>query len=341
MKTAIVGASGYAGEELMRLLARHPHAGLAVITSRSLAGQAVVEHIPQLRGGAGAGLIFSASDPQTLAADPDLDTVFLALPHGVAAEYAVPLIQAGKRVLDLSADFRLNDPAVYQAYYGHPHPAPELLAEAPYVIPELAPEGWQNKRLIACPGCYPTSILVPLVPLLRAGLIAPQAIVINSVSGISGAGKKPDIAFTYCERTSSVKAYGTPRHRHLSEIEEQLGAAAGRAVVVQFTPHLVPMKRGIASTITVPAKGSISDLYAAWEKCYAGRPCIGILPQGQCPDTAHVVGTNRIDLSAVHDPRTGNFVITSAEDNLLKGAGGQAVQIFNILNGWEETTGLI
>ncbi len=341
MKTAIVGASGYAGEELVRLLARHPHANLAVITSRSLAGQALAEHIPQLRGSSAATLEFSASDPATLAADEELDTVFLALPHGVATEFAVPLIAAGKRVLDLSADFRLSDPAVYAEYYGHPHPAPQLLSEAAYVIPELAADGWQQRRLIACPGCYPTSILVPLIPLLRTGLVEPDSIVINSVSGISGAGKKPDIAFTFCERTASVKAYGTPRHRHLSEIEEQLSAAAEVPVIVQFTPHLVPMKRGIASTITARAVGSIDDLYTAWSTTYTQRPCVAILPPGQCPDTAHVVGTNRIDISAVHDPRTGNFVITSAEDNLLKGAGGQAVQIFNIINGWEETTGLL
>lgn len=341
MKTAIVGASGYAGEELVRLLARHPYAGLSVITSRSLAGQAVVDHFPQLRGSAAAGLVFSESDPQTLAADPELDAVFLALPHGVAAEYAVPLVKAGKRVFDLSADFRLSDPGTYKVYYGHAHPAPELLADAAYVVPELAPDGWQSKRLIACPGCYPTSILVPLVPLLRAGVIASKGIIVNSVSGVSGAGKKADLAYAYCERDESVKAYGAPKHRHLSEVEEQLSAVAGEAVAVQFTPHLVPMKRGIATTIVAPAKGSIADLYAAWNACFAGRPCVAVLPEGQFPDTAHVVGTNRVDVSAVYDPRTGNFVITSAEDNLLKGAGGQAVQLFNIVNGWDETTGLL
>jgi len=342
IRAGVVGASGYSGEELVRLLARHPRAELARVSSRSLAGTAVVEAMPRLRGVLADGLVFTESDAQALAADEEVDVWFLALPHGVAVTYAGALVEAGRKVIDLSADFRLNDPALYARYYGKPHPDPELLARARYVIPELAEPGWEKAPLIACPGCYPTGAIVPLAPLLRAGVIGPRGIVINSFSGVSGAGRKVAEAFLYCERDESAKAYGLPNHRHLGEIEEQLGAAAGAPVVVQFNPHLAPMKRGIITTITVPAGASrIEELYTAWEGAYAGRPFIGLLGSGTFPDSAHTVGTNRVDMAAVHDTRTGNYVITSAEDNLLKGAGGQGVQLMNLWFGFEETAGLL
>ncbi|MDR0535394.1 MAG: N-acetyl-gamma-glutamyl-phosphate reductase [Puniceicoccales bacterium] len=344
VRTGIVGASGYTGEELVRLLARHPHATLALAASRSLAGKPVAEAFPQMRELLAPEFTFCAADPEALARE-DVDYWFLALPHGVAAAYALALTAAGRRVLDLSADFRLGSAALYKEYYGGDHPAPALLESAPYVLPELAPfHAWKDAPLIACPGCYPTSIQIPLVPLLRAHLLRPSpgALVINSYSGISGAGRKAEISYLYCERDESVKAYGIPRHRHLSEIEEQLSAAAAAPVVVQFNPHLAPMKRGIATTITVPAPGiSIAQVYAEWEAAYAGRRFVGILPPGQHPDTGHVSGTNRVDISASIDPRTGNLVITAAMDNLLKGAGGQAVQIMNLLAGFDETDGLL
>ncbi|MEM9226354.1 MAG: N-acetyl-gamma-glutamyl-phosphate reductase [Verrucomicrobiota bacterium] len=341
MKTAIIGASGYSGEELVRLLSRHAGVELAVVTSRSLAGKALVEVMPQFRDVVPVSLCFTASHPSELAASKDIDVFFLALPHGVAAEFAVPLVAAGHRVIDLSADFRLGTPELYASYYGQPHPAPELLKQAAYVIPEVAAPGWESAPLIASPGCYPTSIITPLVPLLRAGIIEQTGIVVNSFSGVSGAGKKLAEAFLYAERNESAKAYGIPRHRHLSEIEEQLGLAADSEVIIQFNPHLAPMTRGIATTITVPAAGSLEALYACWEEAFSGKPFIGLLPSGTCPDTAHVVRTNRLDLSAVHDPRTGNFIITSAEDNLVKGASGQAVQIMNLWFGLNETEGLL
>ncbi len=342
-KVGIVGASGYTGEELVRVLARHPHVQLAAVCSRTLAGKAVADEIPRLRGSVDANLLCPASSPAECAAS-DVAVWFLALPHGVAAEYAQPLIAAGKRVLDLSADFRLRDLALYKKYYGHDHPSPALAAAARYVVPELQlDDAWKQAQLLACPGCYPTSIQVPLVPLLRAGLVKPEPgrLIINSYSGVSGAGKKADIGYLFCERDSSIKAYGIPGHRHIAEIEEQFGVAAGQPVVVQFNPHLAPMHRGIATTIVVPAAGvTAAQVEAVWQKAYAGRPFVSVLKSGDFPDTAHVANTNRVAMSVVADARTGNLIITSVIDNLLKGAGGQAVQALNLLMGWSETAGL-
>ncbi|MCH6256229.1 N-acetyl-gamma-glutamyl-phosphate reductase [Puniceicoccaceae bacterium K14] len=341
MNIAIVGASGYSGEVLVKLLAGHPSVNLAAVTSRSKCGQPVSAVIPQLRGVLD-DLLFEDSNPEELAAREDLDCFFLALPHGAAATFARPLVDAGKKVIDLSADFRLSDPAIYEEFYGAAHPDVELLQKAIYLLPEIAEAGSEKKQLIACPGCYPTSALTPLYPLLKDGIIGTEHIVVNSMSGVSGAGKKAAEDFIYCERNESAKAYGLPKHRHLSEIEEQLSKASGSKVVIQFNPHLAAMNRGIATTITVPSGGSsIEALYESWNKVYKGKPFVCVLPSGQTPDTKYVVGTNRVDISAVKDERTGNFVITSAEDNLMKGASGQAVQIMNLWLGIEETTGLI
>lgn len=340
MNVGIVGASGYSGEVLVRLLLAHPHVTLAAVTSRTHAGKPLAAVVPAVRG-ADRGLRFTDSDPAALAAS-DIDLFFLALPHGAAATYARGLVPAGKRVIDLSADFRIADLATYQKYYGDHH-APELLPAARFVLPELTDPRWkQEAKLVAAPGCYPTSILVPLVPLLRAGVVTREHIVVNSCSGVSGAGKKAEEAYLFCERAESIKAYGLVKHRHLAEVEEQLALLAGGRPVIQFNPHLAPMRRGIATTITVPAApgATLEAAYAAWHEAYAGRPFVQVLPAGETPDTAHTVGTNRVDLSAVHDPRTGNFVITAAEDNLMKGASGQAVQIMNLWCGFGETAGL-
>jgi len=341
MKVGIVGASGYSGEVLVKLLLGHPKVKLAVVTSRSQVGKPLSAVIPAVRG-ADQGLKFTDSDPAALAAG-DVDLFFLALPHGAAAIYAKALVAAGKRVIDLSADFRISDLPTYQKYYGEHH-APELISSARFVLPELTAPAWRNEaKLVAAPGCYPTSMLVPLVPLLKAGVITREHIVVNAYSGVSGAGKKVEEAYLYVERAESVKAYGLVKHRHLAEVEEQLALLTGAPTVIQFNPHLAPMRRGIATTITVPAaKGATLDsLYAAWQQQYAGRPFVQLLPSGETPDTAHTIGTNRIDMSATHDPRTGNFVITAAEDNLVKGASGQAVQIMNLWCGFDETAGLV
>jgi N-acetyl-gamma-glutamyl-phosphate reductase len=341
MKVGIIGASGYSGEVLVKLLLGHPHVTLTAVTSRSNAGKSLASVIPSVRG-ADQGLKFTDSDPVALAAS-DIDLFFLALPHGAAATYAKVLVPAGKRVIDLSADFRIADLATYQKYYGEHH-APELLAKARFVLPELTAPSWKEEAsLVAAPGCYPTSILVPLAPLLKAGVIAREHIVVNSYSGVSGAGKKVEENYLFVERAESVKAYSLVKHRHIGEVEEQLAVYSGVSAIIQFNPHLVPMRRGIATTITVPAApgATIEKLYAAWTAVYGAAPFVQLLPSGETPDTAHTVGTNRVDMSAVHDPRTGNFIITAAEDNLMKGASGQAVQIMNLWCGFPETAGLI
>jgi N-acetyl-gamma-glutamyl-phosphate reductase len=342
MNVGVVGASGYSGEVLVKLLLGHPQVKLTVVTSRQHAGKSVASVIPALRGTAAEQLKFSDSDPAALAARQDIDLWFLALPHGTAADFAKALLPAGRKVVDLSADFRIADLSVYEKYYGTHH-APGLLPNARFVLPELTDPKWKKEvQLAAAPGCYPTSVLVPLAPLLKSGLVAHDHIVANSFSGVSGAGKKVDEQYLFVERAESAKAYGLTKHRHLAEIEEQLSAFAGGKIVIQFNPHLAPMRRGIATTITVPAaKGAtIEGLYAAWRSAYAGRSFVSILPAGDTPDTAHVTGTNRVDISAVHDARTGNFVITSALDNLVKGASGQAVQIMNLWLGFPEAAGL-
>ncbi len=342
MNVGIVGASGYSGEVLVKLLLSHPQVKLTVVTSRQHAGKPVSTIIHSLRGTAAEQLNFSDSDPASLAAREDVDLWFLALPHGAAADYAKTFVPAGRKVVDLSADFRIAELAVYEKYYGSHH-APALLPQARFVLPELTDPKWkQEAQLAAAPGCYPTSVLVPLAPLLKAGLVTAEHIVANSFSGVSGAGKKIDEQYLFVERAESAKAYGLTKHRHLAEIEEQLSAVAGKKIVIQFNPHLAPMRRGIATTITVPAaKGAtIEAVYAAWKQAYAGRPFVSILPAGETPDTAYVTGTNRIDISAVLDSRTGNFILTSALDNLVKGASGQAVQIMNLWLGFPENSGL-
>jgi N-acetyl-gamma-glutamyl-phosphate reductase len=343
MNVGIVGASGYSGEVLVKLLLGHPQVKLTAVTSRQHAGKPLASVIPALRGTAAEQIKFSDSDPAVLAARTDIDVWFLALPHGAAADFAQALLPTGRKIIDLSADFRVADLATYEKYYGAHH-APGLLPQARFVLPELTDPKWRTEiKLAAAPGCYPTSTLVPLVPLLKAGLVAREHIVVNSFSGVSGAGKKVEEQYLFAERAESAKAYGLLKHRHLAEIEEQLSLAVGAKLVVQFNPHLAPMRRGIITTITVPAaKGAaIDSLYAAWRDAYAGKPFVSILPAGETPDSAHVVGTNRVDIAAVHDGRTGNFVLTSALDNLVKGASGQAVQIMNLWCGFPETAGLL
>jgi len=341
MKVGIIGASGYSGEVLVKLLLGHPRVTLAAVTSRSLAGKPLASVMPAVRG-IDRGLKFIDSDAAALAAS-DIDLFFLALPHGAAATFAKALVAGGKRVIDLSADFRIEDIEIYKKYYGDHH-APELLPSARFVIPEITPPAWKKEaKLVASPGCYPTSILIPLVPLLSAGIVSREHIVVNSLSGVSGAGKKVEETYLFAERAESAKAYGLVKHRHIAEVEEQLALRTGAPTIIQFNPHLVPMRRGIATTITVPAaKGAtIESLYATWTKAYGHSPFVQILPTGETPDTAHTIHTNRIDISAVYDPRTHNFILTSAEDNLMKGASGQAVQIMNLWCGFEETAGLV
>lgn len=341
LKVGIVGASGYAGIELVRILSRHPEVELACVTSRSLAGTKVADNMPALRHLLPADFEFVNSKPEDVAGMSEIDVWFLALPHGASADYANAIIGAGKRVIDLSADFRLNSLDIYKEYYKEDHKAPELLKLGKYTIPELFPVSADDK-LIACAGCYPTSIQIPLTPLLREGIVDGERIVIDSYSGVSGAGKKADVAYNFNERNESAKAYGLPKHRHLSEIEEELSIAAGKTIIVQFNPHLAPMTRGISTTITLPAKyEGVEKVYEVWNKYYSESAFVKVLPSGSYPDTLHVCGTNRCDISAVYDSRTKNLVICSVIDNLVKGASGQAVQIMNLMFGLGESSGLM
>lgn len=340
---AVVGASGYSGIELLRILLQHPAVDLRVVTSRQFAGKSVAEVFPRFRGlPAAENLKFTAPTPDELAAG-EVETVFLALPHGIAAEHAIPLLAAGKRVIDLSADFRLRSAEVYQEFYDHPHPAPALLDEAVYGLPEIRPEAIRDARLIAAPGCYPTSVLLPLIPLLRAGLVAPEGITVASMSGVSGAGRKESLPLLFAECNESVRAYSVPKHRHLSEIEQELSLAAGSEVIITFVPHLIPVTAGIATTTvagTGPAFRGLDDVTAALTAAYADCPAVRLLGPNQCPDTRQVTRSRFIDIGWAFDARTGRLILMSAEDNLWKGASSQAVQCFNLACGLAETTGL-
>jgi N-acetyl-gamma-glutamyl-phosphate reductase len=327
---------------LLRSLLVHPHVELVAATSRQECGKALSSVFPRFRGLPGSELHFIEPDPDAIAAT-GAKVAFLALPHGVAADIATALLAKGLKIIDLSADFRLNDAAVYEEFYGHVHPAPALLDEAVYGLPEVRPDAIRTARLVASPGCYPTSILLPLIPLLQAGLIEEDTIVANSLSGVSGAGKKADISLLFVECNESVRAYGLPKHRHLSEIEQELSLAAGNPVVITFIPHLIPVTSGILTTTTARLKKGINpdEVGEALEGAYTGAPFVRLLGKGGCPDTKHVTRTNFIDIGWNYDPRTGRILLLSAEDNLGKGAGTQAVQSFNIMFGLPETAGLL
>jgi len=341
-RVAIIGASGYAGEELVRLLLAHPNVDLAAVTSRQFAGKALAQVFPRFaRFNKADAVSFSDADPAQLTRDAEI--VFLALPHGLAAEFAKPVLQAGARVIDLSADFRIDDAAVYQEFYGRSHPTPELLGESVYGLPEIHREKIRAAQLVACPGCYPTSVLIPLRPLIRRRAIDRKRIVVTSLSGVTGAGRKVESEYLFSECNESMRAYGIPKHRHLSEIEQELTILAGEKVVIQFTPHLVPVNRGIITTIYAEVGPRVVELDPAliFNGAYGEEPFVRLLEQDRLPDTKDVVGTNFIDIAWRTDPRTGRIVVLSAIDNIVKGASGQAVQCFNLMCGFPETTGLI
>lgn len=336
LPVAIVGASGYAGAELVRLCAGHPRIAIAGLYARRQAGEPVAEHFPHL-----AGIVdgaYRAYDPDAIAREARV--AFLALPHGESIAAAKDLLERGVLVLDLSADFRLRSLADYQAWYGA-HAAPELLAVARYGLVERHREELKDARLVAVPGCYPTAALLALAPLLAARAISPDGLIVDAKSGVSGAGRSPSLATHFAEAGEGVRAYKVAEHRHTPEIEQELARAAGRELKLTFTPHLLPMTRGILATCyaqPTDPKRERADYLAILRESYAREPFVSVLDRP--PDTAFVRGSNRVQVSAWVDARAGRVIVCGAIDNLVKGAAGQAVQCLNVCEGWSETEGL-
>lgn len=332
----VIGASGYTGAELLRVLARHPKARITVATSRQYAGKPLSACWPGL-----GHLPLSFEDHEDGAAFDKADVFFAALPHEASMEVVAAILARGKKVIDLSADFRFSDPDRYAAHYG-PHAHPDLLREAAYGLCEVYADRIRQSRLVANPGCYPTSALLPLVPLLRAGAIEPDGIVIDAKSGVSGAGRGATATTHFCEANESLKAYKVASHRHTPEIEDHLTLAAGREVRVVFTPHLIPMSRGMLSTIYVTPRPGVTQarVEALWREAYAASPFVRLTDPGQLPDTAHVRGTNNCHMAAREYASCNRLILLSVIDNLAKGASTQAVQNLNLLMGWEPQTGL-
>jgi N-acetyl-gamma-glutamyl-phosphate reductase len=339
-KIGVVGASGYTGAELVRLLLRHPLVEIVLLTADRRAGQAMADVFPQFSPYALPTLTpLDAADWKTLG----LDLAFCALPHGTTQRVISDLLARADatKVVDLSADFRLADPAAYARWYGHAHAAPELQKSAVYGLTEVYRSEIAKARLVANPGCFTSSAELALIPLLRTEAIDPDEIVIDAKSGVTGAGRglREDILFA--EVSEGFHAYGVGHHRHMAELDQEFSKAAGRDVVVSFTPHLVPMNRGILSTIYVrSAKASAPDLHALLLKCYAKEPFVHVLPFGKLPQTRHVRGSNMTFLGVAADRVAGRAIVGSALDNLTKGASGQAVQNMNLMLGFPETLGL-
>jgi len=336
IRVAILGASGYTGAELLRLLLRHPDVEIKALTADRKAGEGIETVFPQFFGMKLPKLVTIKEVDWS-----EVDAVFCALPHGTTQEVIAGL-PAHLKIIDLSADFRLRSLDDYAKWYGHEHRAPKLQEEAVYGITELARDDVKAARLVANPGCYPTSAQLPLVPLLEAEQIDADEIVIDAKSGVSGAGRALKEGSLFCEAAEGVHAYGVASHRHGPEIEQGLSDAVGRPILVNFTPHLMPMNRGMLSSIYVKlAKGaSAEDLRATLLSRYQDEPFIQILPQGISPQTRHVRGSNACQIAVFADRIKGRAMIFSAIDNLMKGASGQAVQNFNVMFGLKETTGL-
>jgi len=334
-RVAILGASGYSALELIKLLLRHPHAEISALTTRQTEPRPVGEVHPSLLG----RLDLALENLDAAAIANRADYIFCCLPHGASAAAAKELLPLGKKVIDLSADYRLSDPAEYAKWYGLPHADRDNLKDAVYGLPELYRDDIRSASLIANPGCYPTSAILALAPLLEAGVIAPAGIIIDSKSGVSGAGREPKAHLHFPECNENFSAYGVGTHRHMPEIDQVLSDAAGMSVETVFTPHLVPMDRGILSTSYAQPTRDITtdDLLAIYGEFYAGEPFVRVLPG--LPATKNVAGTNFCDLTA--RVVRGRVVVLSVIDNLIKGASGAAVQNFNLMCGVPETTALL
>ena len=335
IKAGIIGGTGYTGVELLRLLVQHPRAEVVTISSRSEKERPVTDVFPSLRGY--TELCFSDPDEADL---ESCDVVFAATPNGVAMTHARALMEEGVRLIDLSADFRIVDVSEWSRWYQLEHTCPELVAEAVYGLPEINRERIRDARLVANPGCYPTSVILGLTPLLEEGLVNPKQLIADAKSGVSGAGRGASVATLLCETSDSFKAYAAPGHRHLPEICQVLTGTAGEPVGLTFVPHLVPMIRGIESTLYGQLNDTSVDLTGLYQERYAGEPFVDVMPEGSHPDTRSVRGSNTVRI-ACHRPQNGNTaVILVVEDNLIKGAAGQAIQNMNLMFGFEETEGL-
>jgi N-acetyl-gamma-glutamyl-phosphate reductase len=340
IKVGIVGGTGYTGVELLRLLAAHPQVQLTAITSRKEDGMPVADMFPSLRGR--VSLTFSTPESARLT---DCDVVFFATPHGVAMSQAKELLSAGVKIIDLAADFRLKDTAVFEKWYGMPHSCPEILKEAVYGLPEVNREAIRKARVIGLPGCYPTTMQLGFAPLLaqRDAVVNESALIADCKSGVSGAGRKAEVSSLLAEASDNFKAYGVKGHRHLPETVQGLQMIAGRPVGLTFVPHLVPMIRGIHSTLyaTILPHARDIDFQALYENHYSRDPFVDVMPVGSQPETRSVRASNMLRI-AVHRPGGGDLlVILVVEDNLVKGASGQGVQCMNLMFGLDETTGLM
>jgi N-acetyl-gamma-glutamyl-phosphate reductase len=335
-RVAILGASGYTGAEAIRLLSRHPFVKIVALTADRKAGEdlaAVFGHFAMLNL---PGLTTIAEIDWT-----GVDAAFLCLPHATTQQVATR-VPAHVRLIDISADFRLEDPEAYRSWYAHEHQAPELQADAVYALTEFARDKIRTARIAACPGCYPTTILLPLIPLVEAGAIDPDEIIIDAKSGVSGAGRAEKQANLHTEVAEGLHAYGVGHHRHMAELDQELSKAAGRRVTPTFTPHLMPMNRGMLATMYVRGvNGAKAEhLHAHLSGRFAGEPFVHVLPFGQTPQTRHVRGSNHAFIGVAQDRKPGRAILVSALDNLVKGATGQGVQNFNLMFGYPETTGL-
>lgn len=337
IKTAVLGATGYAGIELVRILSSHPEADIRVLGSQSFDGQPISEVYKNF-----AHVLELECEKLDLDRVSECDVAFTALPHGASKDVIPSLIDRGLKVIDLSGDFRYDDVKVYEQWYGQKHSSPELLAESVYGLPELYRDKIKGARLIGNPGCYTTCSILGAYPLLKSGLGSSENIIVDAKSGVTGAGRSVALAYHFCECTENTKAYKVATHRHTSEIEQELSKAAGREVVISFTPHLIPQKRGILSTIYINLNKDCTteELVELYKDFYKGEYFIRVKKAGELPETKHVAGSNFVDIGIVADPRTRRAVVVSALDNIYKGAAGQAVQNMNLMFGLDEKTGI-
>jgi N-acetyl-gamma-glutamyl-phosphate reductase len=335
IKIGIVGGTGYTGVELLRLLAAHPQAEVRAITSRKDAGTRVAEMFPSLRGRYELAFCEPAA-----AGLSSCDVVFFATPHGVAMAQARELLAADVRIIDLAADFRLADPAVFERWYKMPHACPDLLEEAVYGIPEINREAIRKARIVGNPGCYPTAVQLGFLPLIEAGLVDTDHLIADCKSGVSGAGRKAELNLIFPEAADNFAAYGVKGHRHLPEIVQGLNRASHTPVKLAFTPHLTPLIRGILATLYAPLKDRDVDLQSLYERRFRGEPFVDVMPQGSLPDTRSVRASNMLRIAVHRPPDTDLALVVAVEDNLVKGAAGQAIQNMNLMFGLPETTGL-